>query len=376
MIYFDNSATTLQKPPGVAEAAKEAITTLGNPGRGSYPAAHQAARTVLAARSAVASLAGLSNPMAVAFTSGATESLNLLIGQLFGPEDGIITSVLEHNSVLRPLYKARCQLSFINCDDDGRLQTDQLESLLKSNTRAVVCTHGSNLLGSITDIGAIGAFCARHGLLFLLDAAQTLGCLPLSGTSADFITFTGHKALYGIQGTGGIITAGDGELPLFKTGGTGENSFAHAQKPLMPDALEAGTPNVPGLAALCEGISFIRQTGLEAIGQKETAITTRLLEGLLEVTGIKVYGSHRPENRLPVVALTVKDIDSEDISLCLWEDYHIASRPGSHCAPLAHQRFGTEGCGMVRLSPGYFNTLEEVTKVVNALAAIAGKAAR
>lgn len=383
MIYMDNAATSLHKPPAVANAMAAAVGALANPGRGSYPGAMQAARAILETRLEVARLVGAESPDCVAFTSGVTESLNLLIGTLIGPEDAVLTTVLEHNSVLRPLYQTGCTLQFVGCDDEGHLQLDALPQLLAQNTRFMVCTTGSNLLGSVTDVAQVSAFCRKNGLALILDTAQTLGCVPLAAHAADFLCFAGHKGLLGPQGTGGVVSCFRSlpdasnitpylktEKP-FKTGGTGSDSFARHQPLRMPDMLEAGTPNVPGLCGLREGLRWVHQTGPAAIWEKEQTLTAQFLEGLATLPHIHVYGSTQAAGRLPVVALNVERIDSEEVALRLWEDYNIAVRPGSHCAPLAHRRFGTEKTGMVRFSFGFSNTAAEIDAAISALREIA-----
>lgn len=370
MIYFDNSATTLQKPPAVAEATAWAIDHLGNAGRSAYPAAMDAARSLHTARGLVAGLVGLQNERQVAFTSGATESLNLIAQALVQPGNHVVTTVLEHNSVLRPLYHAGCRLDFLECDDEGNLLVNQLPSLLTPDTKYMFVTHGSNVLGTLTDVAALYDTCRAHGVVLVLDAAQTMGQVPLRADMADIICFTGHKALYGPQGTGGIIARPGLTLRVNKTGGTGADAFAENQGTEMPGVFEAGSPNVHALHGLSQGISFVHKTGIKAIADKEAALTARFIGGLQGLSGLRLYGpSHGP--RLPVVALNFAGLPSEEVSLRLWEHYGIATRPGSHCAPLLHNRFGTQGSGMVRFSFSWYNTFKEIDATVAALKEIA-----
>ena len=376
MIYFDNAATSLHKPATVGAAAASAINKLGNPGRAGYDASMQAARSVFNARAEMAKLLDLENPNHVAFTSGITESLNLIIGKLVRQSDHVITTVLEHNSVLRPLYQAQCDLSFVGCDENGHLLLEQLPSLLKPNTCFMVCTTGSNVIGSTSDLAAIRTFCQIHGLVLVLDTAQTMGCLPHTGHDADFICFTGHKGLLGPQGTGGVVSCGttpyfDNPDTMFKTGGTGSNSFAHHQPQHMPDVLEAGTPNVPGLCGLTQGVAHVLALGADQILKKEQALTHQFLEGLCRIDSITLYGSTAIQGRLPVVAFNVGDLDSEEVALLLWEEHGIACRPGSHCAPLVHRHFVTQQRGMVRFSFGYENTPLQIDTALSALNTIA-----
>lgn len=370
--YLDQAATSMPKPLPVSQAVLQALEQGANPGRSAHDGAMYAARTIYQARRQIAALADWSGPENVAFTSGATESLNLLIQTLVEPKHHVITTVLEHNAVLRPLYRTGCALSYINCDDQGRLQWDQLENSLRANTRFLLATHGSNVLGSITDLALLQDFCQRHQLIFILDAAQTFGSIPLSLTGADYICFTGHKGLLGPQGTGGVLSqrAPMPEPRVFKTGGTGYNSFAKEQPCIMPDLLEAGTPNTPGISGLGAGAAYLLKVGLAAVMQKERQLTRVLLDGLSQIPTVRVYGPQH-EERLPLVALNVGTMDSEDVSLRLWEEYQIATRPGSHCAPLVHQRFGTQKQGMVRFSFNFLNTEQEIIHALQALEHIA-----
>lgn len=376
MIYFDNSATTLQKPPQVAEALAWAVNNLGNAGRAAHSAAFSAQRAVYEARTQIASLANADSPLRVAFTSGATEGLCLLIDGLIGEKDHVITSVLEHNSVLRPLYKKGCALSFIECNENGELLLDTLPQLLLPNTRAVVCTHGSNLVGSITNAYAVQRFCSQNNLVFIMDAAQTLGSTEVKADMASYICFTGHKALFGPQGTGGVIGAQNAPRHLFKTGGTGTDSFAPHQPIKMPDMLEAGTQNAHGLYALAKGAEFVNSIGIPEITKKEQSLTSRFISGLHGISGITVYGPQGGQSRLPVVSLNINGMHGEDLSLILWEEFEIATRPGAHCAPLAHRVFKTENLGMVRFSFSYFNTENEIDTALTALEEITHRVVR
>lgn len=389
MIYMDNSATTLQRPAAVARAMAEAMN-MGNPGRSCHGPAMDAARSIYAARQQLARLAGVGDPLRVAFTSGATESLNLLLGGLIRRGEGVITSVLEHNSVLRPLYRLGCSLSLIGCDDRGRLLLEELPALLRPETRHVVCTQGSNLLGSLADVAALSAFCRQHGLNLVLDASQTLGRLPMGTSPAgaaqaggampstkplttpavDALCFSGHKQLFGPMGTGGIVMYTDMQVHNVKAGGSGSATFQREHPDSLPDRFEAGTPNVPGIAGLAAGAGFICDTGLDEIQRQERELTAQFLEGLKGIPGLVLYGSPGGE-RLPVIALNLGDMGSDEVSALLWERWEIATRPGFHCAPLAHERFGTAKRGMVRFSLSYFNTAQEIDATLAALATLA-----
>jgi len=376
MIYFDNASTTMQKPPEVSQAIVEAIKNFGNPGRSFHKPSMEAARTILNTRKEIAQLVKLENPLNVAFTSGATESLNLVLDSLVTPEDHVITSVLEHNSVLRPLYKTGCELSFIPADSHGRLNTDHLDSLIKGNTRFLICTHGSNLTGAVTDIEAMRSFCREKGLIFILDVSQTLGSVETLAEMADILCFTGHKMLFGPQGTGGIIVNRQPGFKLVKTGGSGSRSFDAQQSLEMPEIFEAGTPNTHGLAGLCQGTAFINRTGIAALEARKDRLLQEFLSAVSEIPVIRLYsaGTSCPGPQLPIIALNIGAMPADELALQLWEKWQIATRAGSHCAPLAHKHFKTEAQGMVRFSFSTFNTSEEIALAVQALNEIALKA--
>jgi len=373
MIYFDNAATTVQKPPEVAEKVLNAINSFGNPGRSFHSYSMDAARAVYDARQETAKLVRLQNPLNVAFTSGATESFNLVVSSLIGPDDHVITTVLEHNSVLRPLYKTGCQISFIPCDGNGCLELDNLNPFLKKNTRFLICTHGSNVTGCVTDVDALRRFCRENGLIFILDVSQTLGSIKTYADMADILCFTGHKALMGPQGTGGIIVNRHMDFKLVKTGGSGSDTYNKHQPLSMPDIFEAGTLNAHGIAGLKEGISYINRIGIEMIESHESALRKRFLDSVSQIPGIRLYGagSGRSKKALPIVSLNIGDLSSEDLAMRLWEGWRIATRPGSHCAPLVHAHFKTEEQGMVRFSFGVYNTADEVDYAIKALTDIA-----
>ncbi len=372
MIYFDCGATSLQKPPEVLKAVADGITSLGNYGRSFHTPSVLAGRAIFSARREVAKLLHLEDAQKIAFTSNATESLNLVIQNFISENDHVITSELEHNSVLRPLYKTGCELSFLKIEDSGTVDISKLSTLVKINTKAVVLTHGSNLLGSIIDISKVYDFCKAQNILLIADVSQTFGAVEVSADMADIICFTGHKSLLGPQGTGGIVIKNEMELPLAKTGGTGGDSFEKHQKLVMPDAFEAGTANTAGLAGLCEGVKFINNLGIEQISKHEKFLRDTFVNEVLKIPKITLYGEGNCE-KLAVIALNIADFQSEDVALMLWEDYEIATRSGVHCAPLVHRHFGTENRGMVRFSFGIFNTLEEIEIAIKALKDISSK---
>lgn len=380
MYYFDNSATTLKKPDAVAQAVFHAIADgqLGNPARGSHTASVNALRLTESVRRKTAELFGASGASAVAFTANATASLNMVLKSLLTPEDHIITTVTEHNSVLRPLYQLEeqgAELSFISIDEKGLLRYPEFSALLQPNTRAVVVNHASNVTGNAADLDRIGDFCSKNNLLFIVDASQSAGILDIAmrRQHIDVLCFTGHKGLYGPQGTGGICL---GEKPLaFRpvfTGGSGFHSFAKRMPLDFPTVFEAGTQNVHGLAGLDAGIAHVQHIGIAEIGNRLDQLTRRFYGKIKDIPGITLYGcfdeTHR---RAPVVSLNLEDWSSGDLSDALFMDFDIAVRPGAHCAPLIHEAFGTESQGMVRFSFSTFNTLAEMDYAADALRQLA-----
>lgn len=376
MIYFDNAATTLQKPACVTRAVLEAMTTFGNPGRGVHEPAMAASRAIYDARRALACLFHAENPAQIAFTANATEALNIAIKGILGPGDHVITTALEHNSVLRPLYELEgrgVEVTILPADQQGRVAYEAFEAAIQSNTRAIVCTHGSNLTGNLLDIGRIGAIAKAHGLLLVVDASQTAGVFPIDvgKMNIDILCFTGHKGLLGPQGTGGLyVREGVTVRPLL-TGGSGVQSHSKAHPPQMPTALEAGTRNAHGLAGLNAGVGYLLETGIDSIRQKELDLMWAFHGGVKEIPGITIYGDFSGRERCPIVSLNVRDYDSAQVSDALFSEFGIATRPGAHCAPLMHDALGTGSRGAVRFSFSHYNTMEEIKFAVSALREIA-----
>ena len=371
MIYLDNAATTLSKPQCVIDAVVNALTNLGNSGRSACSSSLDASRIIYECRQNVASLFGCINPRNVVFTSNATESLNISINGILEPGDHVITTVLEHNSVLRPLYeleKQGVQISFLQGDINGDISYDDIVPLIKSNTKAIITTHASNLTGNLIDIERVGAIAHEHGLIYVVDASQTAGSLPINmkQMNIDILCFTGHKSLLGPQGTGGLCIAEGIEIKQFKRGGTGVQSHLRSHPEEMPTRLEAGTMNSHGIAGLNAAVSYIEDIGIDAIHAREMMLMTRFLNGIRDIDGLKVYGDFNVD-RAPIVALNWKDTDSTELADALMDEYEIATRPGAHCAPLMHEALGTTEQGAVRFSFGYSNTEEEVDIAINAL---------
>lgn len=379
MIYLDNAATTLHKPPQVEQAMLDALRTAGNPGRGAHEPTLHASRLVYAARCAAAKLLNAPDPSCIAFTANATQALNTALGGLFRPGDHIITTICEHNSVLRPLYRLRengMSLSFTTADEKGRLQYDQWEGFLRPETRALVVTGASNVTGNGTDLARAAEFAHRHGLLLIVDAAQTAGELPLNVQvlGIDVLCFTGHKALLGPQGTGGLyVRPGLSVRPLV-VGGSGVHSFDEQHPAQMPTALEAGTLNVPSLAGLCAGVEWILAQGVETLARREQALTVLFYERIRDLPNVKIYGDPEMTPRAPIVSLNIGDEDSARIADILWEEYGICVRAGAHCAPLMHKALGTAEQGTVRFSFSHFNTEAEVLQAAAAVRELAHEA--
>lgn len=376
MIYFDNAATTLQKPPAIAEAMLQALQSLGNAGRGAHEPTLKAARVIYDTRVKLARLFGAGDPARIAFTSNATEALNCVLQRLFTPGDHVLTTVCEHNSVLRPLYLAEADgvdVTHMQADALGRIDYAELEQNLRPQTKAVVITHASNLTGNLTDLKLISDFTHKHGLLLVVDASQTAGSIPVDVVELgiDILCFTGHKGLMGPQGTGGIYVRPGLVLQPFKVGGSGVHSFLTTHPGEMPTVLEAGTLNGHGIAGLNAALDFLLTTGIEKIHAHEDKLMRRFVQGVQNLPAVKLYGDYQAEERAAIVALNIGTLDSAAVSDILWEDYQICVRAGAHCAPLLHRHFGTEKQGAVRFSFGYFNTEAEVDIAVEAVKELA-----
>jgi cysteine desulfurase family protein len=375
-IYLDNAATTMKKPDCVIDAVVSAMRHMGNSGRGAHEASLDASRVIFETRERLSSMFHLGNPKQVAFTCNSTEALNTAIFGLFGPGDHIISTVMEHNSVLRPLYRLEKQgasVTFLPCDELGRLRTDLLSSALRPETKGVVCTHASNLTGNANDLEFIGKFCREHGLLFVVDASQTAGVLPIDmeKMNIDVLCFTGHKGLYGPQGTGGIcVREGVAVAPL-KSGGSGVQTYLKEHPHEMPTALEAGTLNGHGIAGLHAALGFLMETGTDAVHEKEVRLMRRFYDGIKDIPGVKIYGDFSTDHRAAVIAINIRDYDSSEVSDELSFTYGISTRPGAHCAPLMHESMGTVEQGMVRFSISWFNTEEEIDEAIRAVREIA-----
>ena len=373
MIYLDNGATTYHKPEAVIQAVADAMRHMGNSGRGSHQASLGASRTIYDTRVLVSELFGLGNPLQVAFTANSTASLNMAVQGIFSPGDHVITTMLEHNSVLRPLYRMRengVELTIVRADRLGNIRYEDMEAAIRPNTKGIICTHASNLTGNLVDIARVGEICRRASLVFILDASQTAGVfdIDMGMMGIDVLCFTGHKSLMGPQGTGGICVREGISIRPLMAGGSGTHSYSELHPSDMPEALEAGTVNGHGIAGLHAALEFIKETGMESIRNREQLLMRRFYQGVSDIRGVTVYGDFsRMDLHAPVVALNIRDHDSGEVSDVLAMDYGIYTRAGAHCAPLMHQALGTVEQGAVRFSMSYYNTEEEMDQAVLAV---------
>lgn len=372
MIYFDNAATTLHKPHEVIEAVVHAMTTAGNASRGTHTGSLAASRTVYETRKKIADFFHCSRADHVIFTSNSTEALNIAICGTLGKGDHIISTDLEHNSVLRPLYHLEEQgasLTFLSANKRGCIDYDDFKRSIKPNTKAIVCTHASNLTGNVLDIERIGRIAKAHNLLFIVDASQSAGCIEINmeTMNIDILCFTGHKGLLGPQGTGGLCIHESVEIRPFKHGGFGIHSYEKGQPQAYPARLEAGTLNSHGIAGLCAAINYINTITIPVIAQKEQELLWHFYKGICNIPEIHIYGDFDTKERAAILSLNIEGYDSGTVSDLLSQEYDIATRPGAHCAPRMHQALGTTETGAVRFSFSSFNTMEEVETAIQAL---------
>lgn len=387
MIYLDSAATSFYRPPCVAQAVAEAISSMGNCSRGAYKEALTGARVIYETRALLAEMFHGDGPEQVAFTANSTESLNIAIKGLIRPGDRVVTTVLEHNSVLRPLYEMEklgaelvivgCEKAEENADEEeknrvkrqGKLNYRALQAAITPGTRAVVMTHASNLTGNCTDLVKIGEWCKKAGALFIVDTSQTAGHFPVNMQEShiDVLCFTGHKGLMGPQGTGGLcVRKGLGIKPLL-SGGSGILTFEKKHPSVMPTALEAGTLNGHGIAGLRAALLYIKEEGIDTIRNREHKLMKLFYEQVKEIPDIRIYGDFSQKDRAAIVSLNLGEEDSGEISDYLSAEYEIDTRSGGHCAPLMHGALGTVDQGAVRFSFSHFNTEEQVECAVQAL---------
>lgn len=378
MIYFDNAATTMVKPRCVIEAVTQAMQHMGNSGRGTHGASLGAARTIYDTRKLLADFFNAEKATRIAFTANSTESLNIAIKGLFAPGDHVISTVLEHNSVLRPLYeleKKGVRVTYAECDEKGSIRPEDILKYVDSSTRGIVCTHASNLTGNMIDIARIGAAARKAGIIFVVDASQTAGVIPIDvqEMNIDVLCFTGHKGLLGPQGTGGLYVREGVEIRPLLSGGSGVQTYSREHPREMPTALEAGTLNGHGIAGLHAAVEYIMETGIDNIRSVERELMLRFYNGVKEIPGVRIYGDFDTEERCPIVTLNLRDYDSGEVSDELAFGYEIATRPGGHCAPMMHRALGTVSQGAVRFSFSSFNTADEVDTALDALRELAGE---
>lgn len=376
MIYLDNAATTMHKPQCVIDAVVGAMSSMGNAGRGANEASLSASRIIYDTRERLCRLFGGKSAKQVVFTCNSTESLNIAIRGLLKPGDHVVTTMLEHNSVLRPLYEMERQgvaLTIVESDREGKLSLTRIEEAIRSETRMIVCTNGSNLTGNYIDVEAVGKIARAHGVLFVVDASQTAGVFPIDveRMNIDVLCFTGHKGLLGPQGTGGMYVREGFAIRPLKSGGTGVQTYNKSQPEEMPTRLEAGTLNGHGIAGLHAAVGYLLETGIDTIRAREQELMRRFYEGVKDIPGVTVYGDFSEKERCPIVTLNIGDYDSGEVSDALLTDYGISTRPGGHCAPLMHEALGTVEQGAVRFSFCHYNTDEEVETAIRAVRELA-----
>lgn len=376
-VYLDNAATSFPKPECVYNAMDRFNRTMGaSPGRGTSRRVQNADAIVFEAREALAALFGIRDNRRIALGLNVTEALNTGLKGLLNPGDHVLTSSMEHNAVARPLTALMDQgieWTAVPCAPDGTIDPEDIRGHIQANTRMICMLHASNVNGTIMPIEEIGIIARENGLIFMVDTAQTAGVLPLDveKQKIDLLAFTGHKSLLGPQGAGGLYVREGLKLRPLKQGGTGSRSEELTQPDFMPDQLESGTPNTPGIAGLGAGVGYISETGLDKIRSREKRLLELLLDGLREIRGLQLYGLGDADRQTAVVSFNISHRDCGEISMQLDYDYGIITRSGLHCAPLAHRTMGTLRQGTCRLSPGYFNTEEDIIYAIQAVAGVA-----
>ncbi len=379
LLYMDNAATSWPKPDRVGKAMVRFLEQSGgNPGRSGHRLSIAAGRVVETARDTICELLGGSDPMRTVFGLNGTEAINLALLGLLRPGDHVITSSVEHNSVMRPLRALEAQgvaLTVVPCERSGALDPAAVEAAIRPATTLIAMTHASNVVGTLLPVAAVGRIARRHSLLLLVDAAATAGAVPLDmdADHIDLLAFTGHKSLLGPTGTGGLLLGDRVDpqrlLPL-KRGGTGSRSETEAQPPFLPDAYESGTVNAVGLAGLLAGIEWLQERGIEAICEHHRALTARLIDGLRGIPGVTLHGPGDADQQTAIVSWTLEGATPSEVACILDEEYGILCRVGLHCAPAAHRTMGTFPHGTVRLAPGAITSQQDTERVLAAVAAI------
>lgn len=379
MYYLDNAATSFPKPVEVYDRMNLFIReACANPGRSSHEMARNSAAEVMKTREVAACLFNIDNPLRIGFTANATYALNMAIQGVLKKGDHVITTAMDHNSVLRPLYELKRKgvidyTVIMPYNSYGTIDAFAVSKAVRANTRLIVLTASSNVTGTIMPYEEIGEIARKKGIIYLIDGAQGAGVLPfdVKTMNISMLAFPGHKGLMGPQGTGGLYVREDITLSPIIQGGTGSRSFETVQPLFMPDIIECGTLNTPGIVGLGAGIEFIFKLGTDAILKRKEMLLGRLYEGLAVHKKIKLYSTAENHRNSGIIALIINGMDSSEIANLLDSKYHIAARPGFHCAPLAHKALGTEKTGLLRLSLGYFNTPEEIQYTIDSIKEIA-----
>ena len=377
MIYLDNAATTWPKPECVYQAVDRCLRQgFGNPGRGGHGGAREATHILYETREALGALFNIANPTHIIFTYNATDALNTaLLGKL-RPGDHVVTTATEHNAVARPLRYLETKgvkVHIAPCDHTGKLDLVAMESILKSGVQAIVMSHASNVTGTIMPIYEVGQLATKYQACFIVDAAQTAGVedIDTECCGIDMLAFSGHKGLLGPQGTGGLYVRDASDLTPLRYGGTGSFSEFDIQPDFLPDKLESGTPNTPGIAGLLSGINFINTIGIQNIRARESSLAQQLIENLKRINNVVVYGPQLPHERTAIVSFAIGEMDSSQVAQRLDAEFGTACRAGLHCAPWAHRCIGTLQRGTIRFSPGYFNTTDQMMLAIKAIEDIA-----
>ena len=352
------------------------MSSMGNAGRGANEASLSASRIIYDTREKLCRFFHGENPRQIVFTNNSTESLNIAIKGLLNPGDHVITTMLEHNSVLRPLYEMKEKgvgLTIIESDKNGRFRLEDMEAAIRPNTKMIVCTNGSNLTGNYVPLKPVGELAKKHDILFVVDASQTAGVFPIDvqDMMIDVLCFTGHKGLLGPQGTGGMYVKEGIKIRPLKTGGSGVQTYSKTHPAEMPTALEAGTLNGHGIAGLHAAMSYLEETGVDHIRAREQELMWRFYEGVKDIPEITIYGDFSTKERCAIVTLNIGEYDSSEVSDALLTEYSISTRPGGHCAPLMHEALGTVEQGAVRFSFSHYNTEEEVDTAIEAVRELA-----
>jgi len=379
MIYLDNAATTWPKPEAVYQAMDSFMRHIGaSPGRSAHRLSIEAGRIIYETREALAQLFGTDDPKRIIFTANATEALNLALRGILHPTDHVITSGMEHNSVMRPLRaleRKGVEITVVNCSPEGLLNPQDIERAVKPNTKLITLNHASNVMGTILPVAEVGQIAHRHDVLFMVDAAQTAGCYPIDieAMNIDLLAFSGHKGLYGPQGVGGLFLRKgiEQEIEPLTYGGTGSHSEYEYQPDFLPDKYESGTPNTVGLAGLGAGVRFVLSQGVRSMQKKEETLTQLLLQRLKAIPGVTLHGNGDAQKQVAVISFNISGLTPSEVAMPLEEGYQIMCRAGLHCSPAAHKTMGTFPQGTVRLSPGHFTSQQDIEITLEAVQKIA-----